>query len=97
MAGGWLVGVLVEIDHAVPLRHFYAVAQDDQARAEWAAADRALGAGVIASSPHGGVEPVEGMCRLSPAAIKSMGLAAGQVKALGWKWPRRWLLLAGQA
>ncbi len=88
---GWLVGVLISIDQAEPVRHYYAVAQDDRARAEWAAADLALTEGAVAASPHGGVEPVEAMCELSAAALRSLVLRPGQIKALGWKWPRRWV------
>jgi hypothetical protein len=89
---GWLVGVLVRPpgeDH--PLRHFWAVAIPDRARAEWAALDRALLIGEIAASPHQGTEPVEAMAPLSPHAVAFNGLAPGEVRALGWKWPRRWL------
>ena len=89
---GWMIGVLLELeDEPNPLRHFYAVAQPDQARAEWAAADRALLAGAIASSPYGGMEPVEAVGELSGHALRHLALKPGQMKELGRKWPRRFL------
>ena len=89
---GWLVGVLVKVDgNAEPVRHFYAIGYDDRARAEWAAADRAMLIGDIASSPYKGAEPVETMTRLSRTSFGWSGLAANEVRALGAKWPRRWL------
>jgi hypothetical protein len=89
---GWIIGVLLELaDEPRPLRHFYAVAQPDQARAEWAAADRALIAGAIASSPHGGMEPVQALGALSGHALRRLALTPGQMKDLGRKWPRRLL------
>lgn len=90
---GWLVGVLVRAPgEAEPVRQFYAVGLDDRARAEWAAADSAIQTGDIASSPHRGVEPVEAMVLLGPGAFAWSGLKAGEVRALGFKWPRRWLV-----
>ena len=89
---GWLIGVLVRIPgEAAPVRHFYAVAYDDRARAEWAAADRAMLIGDIASSPHRGTEPVEAMTQLARTTFAWSGLARNEVRALGVKWPRRWL------
>ena len=89
----WLVGVMLELpDEATPIRHFYAVGHEDQARADWAAIDEALGLGAVATSPIGGVEPVQAFARLSPKAVKRMGLAEGRVRPLGRLWPRRWLI-----
>jgi len=89
---GWLIGILVRLPgEAAPVRHFYAVAIEDRARAEWAAADRAMLLGDIASSPYQGTEPVEAINPLSPHAFDWSGLTQGEVRALGWKWPRRWL------
>ena len=89
---GWMIGVLLELeDEPEPLRHFYAVAQPDQSRAEWAAADRALLAGIIASSPYGGMEPVEAVRALSGPALRLLGLKPGQLKAFGRKLPRGFL------
>ena len=88
---GWMIGVLVEIEGAPAIRCFYAVATDDRARAEWAAADQALKEGAIATSPHAGMEPIETLGPLSSKALQSLGLSPGQIKALGWKPPRRWL------
>ena len=89
---GWMIGVLLELeDEPKPLRHFYAVAQPDQARAEWAAADRALLAGIIASSPYSGMEPVEALGELSSHALGLLGLRPGQLKEFGRKAPRRFL------
>lgn len=78
-------------DEPGPVRHFYAVGHDDQARAEWAAVDQALAAGAVATSPIGGVEPVQAFARLSPRVVKRMGLSPGRVQPLGRLWPRRWL------
>ncbi len=92
MTAGWMIGVLVDVaGEAAPSRHFYAVAKPDQARAEWAAGDRASAAGAIAASPHGGMEPVEAVSPISETTIKAMGLPAGETRALGRKWPRRWI------
>ena len=89
---GWMIGVLLELpDEPQVIRHYFAVAQLDQARAEWAAADRAMLTGAIASSPHAGMEPVQAIGKLSRHAIGLLGLAPGQMKALGRKWPRRFL------
>jgi hypothetical protein len=88
----WLIGVLVRIPgEPGPVRHFYAVAHADRARAEWAAADRAMLIGDIASSPHLGAEPVETLTQLARTTVDWAGLAKGEVRALGVKWPRRWL------
>jgi hypothetical protein len=89
---GWLVGVLVRLPgEPEPVRHFWAVALEDRAKAEWAAADRAIQIGDIASSPHRGTEPVEAMRKLGPHAFEWSGLVMGEVRALGVKSPRRWL------
>ena len=87
-----MIGVLVEgVGGSGPSRQFFAVAQPDRARAEWAAADRAMLLGPLASSPHAGHEPVDAVGELNDRAILLLGLSAGQIKALGDKWPRRWL------
>jgi hypothetical protein len=88
--GGWIVGVLLEADGGAR-QEFFVVAREDRARAEWAAADLALSRGAIASSPRGGAEPVEAMAALTPALLDRFGVAPGAVKALGPRWPRRWL------
>ncbi len=89
---GWLIGVLVRLPgEAAPVRHFYAVGLGDRARAEWAALDRAMLLGDIASSPFQGTEPVEAMAALKPHAFDWSGLADGEVRPLGTKSPRRWL------
>ena len=89
---GWLVGVLVRVaGEAEPVRRFYAVGLADRAKAEWAAADRAMLIGDIASSPFRGMEPVDAMKALRPDAFDWSGLKAGEVRDLGTKQPRRWL------
>jgi hypothetical protein len=89
---GWMIGVLIEqADEPAPVRHFYAVAQADRARAEWAAADRAMTAGAIATSPVAGMEPVDALGALSGRAMDLLGLKPGEVRALGRRWPRRWM------
>ena len=93
MAGGWLIGVLLEIaGEPAPLRHYFAIGHEDQAKSEWTAVDYAGRAGRVASSPIGGQEPVEAIRALTPARMKTMGLAQGEVRELGWRHPRRWLM-----
>ncbi|HEY2358869.1 MAG TPA: hypothetical protein VGH86_15560 [Phenylobacterium sp.] len=93
MAGGWLIGVLLEIaGEPAPLRHYFAVGHEDQAKSEWTAVDYAGRAGRVASSPIGGQEPVEAIRALTPARMKTMGLGQGEVRELGWRHPRRWLM-----
>jgi hypothetical protein len=92
MAAGWMIGVLVEVaGEPAPVRHFYAVARPDQARAEWAAIDQASGAGAVSPSPSAGMEPVQALAPLSAGIVSSMGLAPGETRALGGRWPRRWI------
>ncbi|MFL5296975.1 MAG: hypothetical protein ACJ798_11395 [Phenylobacterium sp.] len=92
MAGGWLIGVLVEAaGEPQPLLHYFAVGHEDQGKSEWTAVDCARDAGHIAASPVRGQEPVQAIRALTPAKMKTLGLAPGQVRALGWKHPRRWL------
>jgi len=88
----WMVGVMLEVEgEPAPVRHFYAVGCDDRSRAEWAAIDEALTCGAVATSPVGGIEPVQAFARLSPRTVRRMGLAEGRVRPLGRLWPRRWL------
>ena len=88
----WMVGVMLELpEEPSPVRHFYAVGHEDRSRAEWAAIDEAIALGAVATSPFGGIEPVEAFARLSPRIVKRMGLHPGRVRPLGRLWPRRWL------
>lgn len=92
MADGWLIGVLVELPgEPKALRHYFAVGHEDQGKSEWTAVDRAGRAGRVASSPTGGQEPVEAIRALSLAKMKTLGLAPGEVRELGWRHPRRWM------
>jgi uncharacterized membrane protein len=92
MASGWLIGVMVELKgEPVALRHFFAVGHEDRAKAEWSAIDKALLIGNVAVSPVGGLEPVHAVSELSAKAIASLALKAGEVRPLGWRWPRRWI------
>jgi hypothetical protein len=89
---GWMIGVMVELEPgAAPVRCYFAVGRPDRNRAEWAAVDAALPLGPVATSPHGGNEPVEALAPLSPDVARVMGLKDGEVKALGSRWPRRWI------
>jgi len=89
---GWMIGVMVTVGgRAPPLRHFYAVAQEDRAQAEWAAVDCAVALGDVASSPVGGLEPVQAVGPLSADKLNAYGVGEGQIRALGQKWPRSWL------
>jgi hypothetical protein len=90
--GGWLIGVLVEVaGEPEPLRHYFAVGHEDQAKSEWTAVDFAGRAGRVSSSPRSGQEPVQALRALTPAKMKSLGLTQGEVRELGWRHPRRWL------
>ena len=92
MADGWVIGVLVQPPgEPAPLRHYFAVGHQDQAKCEWTAVDYAGRAGIVASSPLKGQEPVEAIRPLTLAKMKSFGLLPGQVRELGWRHPRRWL------
>jgi hypothetical protein len=92
MAGGWLIGVLLEIaGEPKPLRHYFAVGHEEQAKSEWTAIDCAGRTGRVASSPIGGQEPVQAIRPLTPAKMKVLGLAQGEIRELGWRHPRRWL------
>jgi len=92
MAGGWLIGVLVEVaGEPKPLLHYFAVGHADQAKSEWTAVDYAGRAGRVATSPVAGQEPVQAIRALTPAKMKTLGLAPGEVRELGWRHPRRWL------
>ena len=94
MAGGWLIGVMVELaDEPAALRHFFAVGHGDQAKAEWTAIDSALLLGKVAASPVRGLEPVHMISELSPRTIKQLGLKPSEVRSLGWRWPRKWTSL----
>lgn len=95
MSSGWLIGVMVELaGEPAPIRHFFAVGHEDRAKAEWTAIDRAMLIGGVAASPFKGLEPVHVVGALSPRTAKSLALKPGEVRSLGWKWPRRWLALA---
>jgi hypothetical protein len=90
--GGWLVGVLLELaGEPAPLLHYFAVGHADQGKCEWTAVDHAGRQGHVASGPVGGQEPVRAIRSLTPAKMKTLGLAPGEVRALGWRHPRRWL------
>ncbi len=92
MTTGWMIGVMVEAaGERAPVRHFFAVAHQDRAKAEWSAVDQAMLLGAIAASPVGGLEPVQAIAPLSADMMRAQCLAGGQVRALGPKWPRRWI------
>jgi hypothetical protein len=91
VAGGWVIAVMVEQSGQAPVRHFFAVGHEDRAKAEWTAVDWALREGSVAASPVGGLEPVEALRHIPPLRMAALGLKAGEVRALGWKHPRRWL------
>lgn len=98
MATGWMIAVLLTPEgEAEPVRCWFAVGKPDQQRAEWAAVDCALPLGRVATSPLRGVEPVEAVSLLPDRVVRVMGLAAGEVKALGRRIPRRWLAMAAAA
>ena len=87
----WVVGVLVKPPGEAMQRHYYAVGWADRAKAEWTAVDRAIVTGEVASGPIGGAEPVEALKPLTRPRMAALGLAPGEVRELGWRFPRRWL------
>src|ERR1700692_1216884 len=94
MAAGWLIGVMVErAGEPVALRHFFAVGHEDRAKAEWRAIDKALLIGQVASSPVGGLEPGHGVSELAAKTTNALALKPGEIRSLGWRWPRRWIAL----
>jgi hypothetical protein len=89
---GWMIAVMVQLeDEPAPLLRYFAVARPDQQRAEWAAVDAAVTLGVMAASPIRGQEPVKAVAPLSAMVVRANGLSPGQVRALGLRWPRRWI------
>jgi hypothetical protein len=88
---GWVVGVMLAADGQPMQRHYYAVGHADRAKAEWTAIDSAVRSGEVASSPVAGAEPVEALRALTRARMRTLGLAPGEVRELGWRYPRRWL------
>ena len=49
MAGGWMIGVMVELaGEPAPLRHYFAIGHEDQGKSEWTAVDWAGRAGRVA-------------------------------------------------
>jgi hypothetical protein len=94
MAKGWLTGVMVELeDEPVALPHYFGVGHEDRAKAEWKAIDQALLIGRVAVSPVGGLEPDHAISELSAKTISVQALKPGEVRSLGRRLPRRWLLL----
>jgi len=98
MAGGWMIGVMVEVEgEPLALRHFFAVGHEDRAKAEWRAVDSALLIGKVATSPVKGLEPVHMVSELSAKTIGALALKPSEVRSLGWRWPRRWLTIEPRA
>lgn len=73
------------------LRRYYAVAKSDRAEAEWAAVDAAMTAGPVATSPRGGIEPVQAEGELPGPFLAANGVRPGAVRDLGDLRPRRWI------
>ena len=89
---GWVVGVMIDVPgERLPVRHYFAVGRADRAQAEWAAVDLAMQAGPVASSPSRGQEPVAALRELVAYRMRELGLKTGEARALGDKFPRRWL------
>lgn len=90
--GGWVIAVVITPrGEPGPLQHYFAVGHPDRAKAEWTAVDHALPLGEVAASPVGGLEPVSAERLLTQARMATLGLKSGEVRALGWRRPRRWL------
>ena len=88
---GWVIGVMLQPPGERMQRHYYAVGHADRAKAEWTAIDWAVRAGEVAPSPVDGAEPVEALRPLTRPRMTMLGLAPGEVRELGWRYPRRWL------
>jgi hypothetical protein len=88
---GWVIGVMLRARGEPMQRHYYAVGWPDRAKAEWTAVDWAVRAGEVATSPLDGLEPVEALRPLTRPRMAMLGLAPGEVRELGWRYPRRWL------
>jgi hypothetical protein len=88
---GWVVGVMLAPAGQPMQRHYFGVGHADRAKAEWTAIDQAVRDGEVASSPVDGTEPVQALHPLTRARMTTLGLSAGQVRPLGWRYPRRWL------
>jgi len=88
---GWVIGVLMAAADQPMQRHYYAVGHADRAKAEWTAVDWAVRDGEVASGPVAGAEPVAALHGLTRLRMATLGLAVGEVRALGWRYPRRWL------
>jgi hypothetical protein len=88
---GWVVGVMLKTPAEPMQRYYYAVGHADRAKAEWTAVDCAVRAGEVAASPVAGAEPVAALKPLTRPAMAALGLLPGEVRELGWRYPRRWL------
>lgn len=88
---GWVVGVLLAPFGQPMQRHYYAVGHADRAKAEWTAVDQAIREGEVAAGPVSGEEPVQALRALSRLRMTTLGLTPGQVRELGWRYPRRWM------
>ena len=88
---GWVIGVMLQPPGEPMQRHYYAVGHADRAKAEWTAIDWAVRVGEVAASPVEGAEPVEALRPLTRSRMAALGLATGEVRELGWRYPRRWL------
>ena len=45
----------------------------------------------IATSPVGGLEPVQAICAILGTTVSHQALLPGEVRPLGPRWPRRWV------
>ncbi|HEY5678224.1 MAG TPA: hypothetical protein VIR81_15625 [Myxococcales bacterium] len=88
---GWVIGVMLQVPGEAMQRHYYAVGHADRAKAEWTALDCAVRAGEVAAGPVAGAEPVQALNALPRPRMAVLGLSPGQVRELGWRYPRRWL------
>jgi hypothetical protein len=88
---GWVVGVLLAQAGGPMQQWYFAIGHAERAKAEWTAMDWALRTGEVATSPVAGTEPVQALRPLTRSRMAALGLAAGEVRELGWRFPRRWL------
>jgi len=91
LPAGWVIGVMLQTPGEPMQRHYFAVGHADRAKAEWTAIDWAVRDGEVAASPVAGAEPVEALKPLTRPRMAALGLSPGQVRPLGWRYPRRWL------
>ncbi len=84
MAKRWLIGVIVELwDQPVALHHYFAVGDEDRAKAEWKAIDQALLIGHAAVSQVGDLKAVHAIWRAAAQDCCRPGAEVGRSAVVG--------------